>query len=123
MFDDFDGRPSPKEFGKWILGAGRLYRLLRQECGIEPPSHNVVLAVCSFEDLYIKDGWEYMLTNRKDVEDTGRLFEQGSSRGSLKKASENSRSETCRSGCRGTTRRRSPETCDCQNTRISSRAC
>ena len=56
MFDDFDGGPSPKEFGKRTLCAGRLYSLLRQECGIEDPWHIMVLAVCSFEELHIKDG-------------------------------------------------------------------
>lgn len=79
VLDDFDGRPSPKEFGKRTLDAGRLYSLLRQECGIEDPWHIMVLAVCSFEELHIKDGWEYILTNRKDVEDIGRLFEQSNS--------------------------------------------
>ncbi len=79
VFDDFNGRPSPKEFGKRTFGVGRLYSLLRQECGIEDPWHIMVLAVCSFEELHVKDGWEYMLTNRKDVEDTGRLFEQANS--------------------------------------------
>ncbi len=79
MFNDFDGSPSPKEFGKRTLSAGRLYSPLRQECGIEDPWHIMVLSVCSFEELHIKDGWEYMLTNRKDVEDIGRLFEQSNS--------------------------------------------
>ncbi len=68
-----------KEFGKRTLSAGRLYSLLRQECGIEDPWHIMVLSVCSFEELHIKDGWEYMLTNRKDVEDVGRLFEHSNS--------------------------------------------
>lgn len=49
VFSDFAGRPSPKEFGRRILDAGRLYSLPRQECGIEDPLHIMVLAACPFK--------------------------------------------------------------------------
>ena len=68
-----------KEFEERTLNAGRLYSLLREEAGIEDPWHIMVLALCSFERMHPKDGWEFMLTNRKDVEDVGRLFERAGS--------------------------------------------
>lgn len=68
-----------KEFGERTLNAGRLYSLLREEAGIEDPWHIMVLALCSFERMHPKDGWEFMLTNREDVEDVGRLFERAGS--------------------------------------------
>lgn len=39
----------------------------------------MVLAACYFGELHIKDGWEYMLTNRRDVEDVVQLFEWANS--------------------------------------------
>ncbi|MGB3635022.1 MAG: hypothetical protein WA982_13340 [Rubrobacteraceae bacterium] len=74
------GRDLPvKEFGERTLNAGRLYSLLRGEAGIEDPWHIMALSLCSFEQMHPKDGWEYMLTNRKDIEDVGRLFERSNS--------------------------------------------
>ncbi len=68
-----------KEYGERTLNLARLYSLLRQECDIEDPWHIMVLAACSFEQLHVKDGWEYVLTNRRDIEDVGRLFERSNS--------------------------------------------
>lgn len=68
-----------KEFEERTLNAGRLYSLLREEAGIEDPWHIIVLALCSFEKMHPKDGWEFMLTNRKDIEDVGLLFERSGS--------------------------------------------
>ena len=80
MSDDFKGREIPvKEYGERTLNASRLYSLLRQECGIEDPWHIVVLAICSFEHVHLKDGWEFVLTNRQDIEDVGKLFESSNS--------------------------------------------
>lgn len=75
--NDFEGRQIPvKEFDERTLNAARLYSLLRQECNIEDPWHIMVLAICAFDRLHLKDGWEFVLTNRKDLEDVGRLFER-----------------------------------------------
>ena len=80
MFDDSkDGVPPVKEYGKRTLDAGRMYSLLRQECGIEDPWHIVVVAVCAFEGMHARDGWEFVLGNRKDIEDIGQLFERSNS--------------------------------------------
>lgn len=67
-----------KEYGERTLNAARLYHLLRQECGIEDPWHMMVLSICAFEQLHLKDGWEFVLTNRRDIEDVGQLFESSS---------------------------------------------
>ncbi len=80
MSEDFKGREiSVKEYGQRTLNAARLYSLLRQECEIEDPWHIIVLAICSFEQEHPKDGWEFVLANRKDIEDVGRLFERSNS--------------------------------------------
>jgi hypothetical protein len=68
-----------KEYGERTLNAARLYSLLRQEYGAEDPWHTMVLAICAFEQLHIKDGWEFVLTNKQDIEDVGRLFERSNS--------------------------------------------
>ena len=73
------GNPPVKEYGERTLNVARLYSLLRQECGIEDPWHIMVLATCAFERVHLKDGWEFVLTNRKDIEDVGHLFESSNS--------------------------------------------
>ena len=77
--EEFEGRGIPvKEYGKRTLDVARLYSLLRQEGGLEDPWHIMVLATCAFERIHIKDGWEFVLTNRRDIEDVGQLFERSS---------------------------------------------
>lgn len=79
MSEDSGGREIPvKEYEPRTLNAARLYYLLRQECGIEDPWHILVLATCAFEQIHLKDGWEFALTRRKDIEDVGHLFERAS---------------------------------------------
>ena len=68
-----------KEYGERTLNAARLYYLLRQETGIEDPWHTIVLATCAFDKLHLKDGWEFVLTNKQDIEDVGLLFERSNS--------------------------------------------
>ncbi len=70
-----DGGIPVKEYGARTLDAARLYSLLRQETGIEDPWHILVLAVCAFERLHVKDGWQFVLLNRRDIEEVGRLYE------------------------------------------------
>lgn len=71
--------PPIKEYGERTLNVARFYSLLRQECGIEDPWHIMVLATCAFEKAHLKDGWEFVLTNRKDIEDVGHVFENSNS--------------------------------------------
>ena len=71
--------PPVKEYEERTLNVARLYYLLRQECGIEDPWHIMVLAACAFERMHLKDGWEFVLTNRDDIEDVGQLFERSNS--------------------------------------------
>lgn len=74
-----DGTGVPvKEYDERTLNAARLHYLLRQECGVEDPWHMVVLAICAFDKLHLKDGWEFVLTNRGDIEDVSQLFERSS---------------------------------------------
>ena len=68
-----DGRPSPREFEKRTLKAGRLLHMSRVG-GIADPWNNIALAVCAFEELHTKDGWEYLLTNRRDIEDVADVY-------------------------------------------------
>lgn len=68
-----------KEYEERTLSAARLYSLLRQERNNEDPWHDIVLAICAFDKLHLKDGWEFVLTNKQDIEDVGRLFEQTNS--------------------------------------------
>lgn len=76
----FEGEyPPVKEYEERTLNVARLYYLLRQECDIEDPWHIMVLAACAFERIHLKDGWEFVLTNRDDIEDVGQLFERSNS--------------------------------------------
>ncbi len=80
MSEDFEGREIPvKEYGRRTLNAARLYSLLRQEGNVKDPWHVIVLAVCSFEQMHIRDGWEFALANRQDIEDVAGLFERTNS--------------------------------------------
>jgi hypothetical protein len=80
MSEDFENQDlTPKEFGKRTLNAARLYSLLRQESDVKDPWHVMVLAVCSFEQLHIRDGWEFALSNRQDIEDVAGVFERANS--------------------------------------------
>jgi hypothetical protein len=67
-----------KEYAERTLKVARLYSLLRQECGIEEPWHIMALTTCAFEQMHIKEGWEYVLANKQDIEDVGQLFERSS---------------------------------------------
>ena len=78
--EEFEGREIPiKEYGQRTLNVARLYSLLRQEVGMEDPWHVMVLAACAFEKIHLKEGWEFVLTNRRDIEDVGQLFERSNS--------------------------------------------
>ena len=67
---------SPKEYSDRTLKAARMYHL----CGEDEDSwSSVALAVCAFEGLHTKDGWEFVLTNRRDIEDVAELFGKASS--------------------------------------------
>ena len=68
-----------KEYGERTLKAARLYSLLRQECGIEEPWHIMALTTCAFEQMHIKEGWEFILANKQDIEDVGQLLERSNS--------------------------------------------
>ena len=65
-----------KEYAERTLKVARLYSLLRQECGIEEPWHIMALTTCAFEQMHIKEGWEFVLANKRDIEDVGQLFER-----------------------------------------------
>lgn len=80
MSEDFEERELiPKVFGKRTLKAARLYSLLRREGNVEDPWHVMVLAVCSFEEVHLRDGWEFVLTNRQDIEDVAEVYQQATS--------------------------------------------
>ena len=64
---------SPKEYGSRTLKAGRMYYLC-QEREIEDPWNVVALAICAFEGMHTKEAWEYILMNRRDVEDIAGVF-------------------------------------------------
>ena len=68
-----------KEYSERTLKAARLYSLLRQECEIEEPWHIMALTTCAFEQMHIKEGWEFVLANKQDIEDVGQLFERSNS--------------------------------------------
>jgi hypothetical protein len=70
---------SPREFGERTLNSARLYSILRQECDVAEPWHIIVASVCAFEKLHTKEGWEFVLANRRDIEDVGQLFERSKS--------------------------------------------
>ena len=80
MSEDSEERElSPKVYGKQTLKAARLYSLLRRQGNVEDPWHVMVLAVCSFEEMHIRDGWEFALANRQDIEDVAGIFERATS--------------------------------------------
>jgi hypothetical protein len=80
MSEDFGERElRPKEYGKRTLKAARLYYLLRQESDVKDPWHVMVLAACSFEEIHVRDGWEFALANRQDIEDVAGVFERANS--------------------------------------------
>lgn len=74
-----DGRLTVKEYEERTLNAARLCYLLRQECGIEDPWHILALSLCSFERMHTKDGWEFVLSHKRDIEDLRDLFERSNS--------------------------------------------
>lgn len=74
--DSINGDLSPKEYSDRTLKAARMYHL----CGEEEDRWSVVaLAVCAFEGLHTKDGWEFVLTNRRDIEEVAGIFGQAGS--------------------------------------------
>ena len=76
MFGDQANRQEePREFGERTLKAGRMLHMC-QENGTEDPWNTVAMAVCAFEGLHTKDGWEYLLMNRRDIEDIAGVFER-----------------------------------------------
>jgi hypothetical protein len=36
----------------------------------------MALTTCAFEQMHIKEGWEFVLANKQDIEDVGQLFER-----------------------------------------------
>ncbi|MBA2443203.1 MAG: hypothetical protein H0V53_12485, partial [Rubrobacter sp.] len=79
MAEEFgDTELRPREYGSLTLKAGRMYHLCR-ESEIEEPWNIVALAVCSFEQMHTKDGWEFVLSNRVDIENIAWVFENSSS--------------------------------------------
>lgn len=80
MPEDFEERELvPKVYGKRTLKAARLYSLLRREGNVEDPWHVMVLGVCSFEEMHLRDGWEFVLTNRQDIEDVAGVYQEATS--------------------------------------------
>ena len=65
----------PREFGERTLKAGRMLYMCHEN-GTEDPWNTVAMAVCAFEGLHTKDGWEYLLMNRRDIEDIANLYEK-----------------------------------------------
>jgi hypothetical protein len=79
MSEDESGELLVKEFDERTLGAARLHHLLRRETDIEDPWHTIVLSICAFDKLHLKDGWEFVLMNKQDIEDVSGVFERSSS--------------------------------------------
>ncbi len=79
MSEDESGELLVKVFEERTLNAARLHHLLLKETGIEDPWHTIVLALCAFDKLHLKDGWEFVLTNKQDIEDVGLLFQRSNS--------------------------------------------
>lgn len=79
MFED-TGNVSlaPKEYGSLTLKAGRIYYLFQQQ-EVQDVWNLVVSAICAFEDMHTKEGWEYVLLNRRDIEDIAEVFEHSNS--------------------------------------------
>ena len=65
----------PREFGERTLKAGRMLYMCHEN-GTEDPWNTVAMAVCAFENLHTKDGWEYLLMNRRDIEDIAGIYER-----------------------------------------------
>lgn len=78
MFGDHANRQKTREFGERTLKAGRMLHMCREN-GTEDAWNTVAMAVCAFEGLHTKDGWEYLLMNRRDIEDIAGLFERSTS--------------------------------------------
>jgi hypothetical protein len=72
MSESYNGEgPTPKEYSDRTMKAARMYHL----CGEEEDSwSSVALAVCAFEGLHTKDGWEFVLTHRRDIEEVAEVF-------------------------------------------------
>ncbi len=68
-----------KEFDERTLGAARLHHLLGRETDIDDPWHTIVLSICAFDKLHLKDGWEFVLMNKQDIEDVSQVFENSNS--------------------------------------------
>lgn len=79
MPEDERGELLVKEFEERTLNAARMHHLLCRETGVDDPWHTIVLAICAFDKLHIKDGWEFVLMNKQDIEDVASLFEQSNS--------------------------------------------
>jgi hypothetical protein len=79
MPEDESGELLVKEFNERTLGAARLHHLLCRETGIEDPWHTIVLSICAFDKLHLKDGWEFVLMNKQDIEDVSQVFESSNS--------------------------------------------
>lgn len=80
MSEDFEERElTVKEYGKRTLKAARLHSLLRREGNVEDPWHAIVLAICAFEEIHTREGWEFVLANRQDIEDVAGVFERANS--------------------------------------------
>lgn len=65
----------PREFDERTLKAGRMLHMCHEN-GTEDPWNTVAMAVCAFENLHTKDGWEYLLMNRRDIEDIAGLYDR-----------------------------------------------
>ena len=81
---DEGGELLVKEFEERTLNAARLHHLLCRETNVEDPWHTIVLAICAFDKLHLKDGWEFVLMNKQDIEDVALLFESANSPGEFK---------------------------------------
>lgn len=79
MQENESGELLVKEFEERTLNAARLHHLLRRETGVDDPWHTIVLAICAFDKLHTKDGWEFVLMNKQDIEDVSELFERSNS--------------------------------------------
>ena len=76
MLGDHANRQTrPREFTERTLKAGRMLHMCREN-GTEDPWNTVAMAVCAFEGLHPKDGWEYLLMNRNDIEDIAGVYER-----------------------------------------------
>ena len=72
------GMVAPKEYGRLTLKAGRMYHLVRER-EVEDMWNFVVPAICAFEEMHIKDAWEFVLLNRRDIEDVAGVYESANS--------------------------------------------